>query len=68
MGVPPAKAVNQAGRVEERGTKMPWTKKQKGLFGADYARAKKGRKTRTGMTKTQLRKALKEPTRKSRKK
>lgn len=47
---------------------MPWTKKQKRLFGADYARAKSGKKTTTGMSMKQLRKAIKEPTRKSRKK
>jgi hypothetical protein len=44
---------------------MPWTAKQKGLFGADLARAKKGKKTRTGMSAGQLRKALHEPTKKA---
>lgn len=43
---------------------MPWTKKQKGLFGSDLARAKAGKKTRTGMSVEQLKKALHEPTKK----
>lgn len=44
---------------------MPWTKKQKGLFGADIARAKAGKKTRTGMSIEQLAKAMHEPTKKA---
>jgi len=42
----------------------PYTKKQKGLFGADLARAKAGKPTKTGMTKAQLVEGVKAPTRK----
>jgi len=53
---------------------MPWTKKQKGMFGAAYAAKKSGDKAGLkgpakevykSMTKGELRKALKEPTKES---
>lgn len=47
---------------------MPYTKKQKGLFGADLARAKKGEKTRTGMSVEQLKEGLHAPTKKAKSK
>jgi len=43
---------------------MPYTKKQKALFGADLRRLKAGKKTRTGMSRAQLEEALRAPTRK----
>lgn len=36
------------------------SKKQRGLFGAEYARKKAGKKTRTKMTATELKRHLKE--------
>lgn len=44
---------------------MPYTKKQKALFGADLARARKGKRTRTGMTEAQLVEGIKSPTKKA---
>ena len=41
---------------------MPYTKKQKGLFGADLARAKAGKPTVTGMSRAQLKEGIKAPT------
>ena len=38
----------------------PWSPKQRGLFGADLARKRAGKKTRTGMSEKQLVKALHE--------
>ena len=35
---------------------MPYSESQRRLFGADYARAKAGKATRTGMSKKSLRK------------
>lgn len=43
---------------------MPYTKKQKGLFGADLRRMEEGKKTKTGMSKSQLKEGVKAPTRK----
>lgn len=37
------------------------TRKQQRMMGADYARAKAGKKTRTGMSKPELKKMAKKP-------
>jgi len=47
---------------------MPYTAKQKRLFGADLARQREGKSTRTGMTATQLKEGVKAPTKPPRKK
>ena len=36
------------------------SEKQRGLMGADYARAKRGQSTRTGMSKAELKRHLEE--------
>ena len=40
---------------------MPYTKRQKGLMGADLARKRAGKRTRTGMTEAQLVEGVKSP-------
>ena len=44
---------------------MPYTKKQKALFGADLGRAKAGKKTKTGMSTSQLKEGIKSPTKRA---
>lgn len=41
---------------------MPWTKKQRGLFGSDLARIRAGKRPVTGMSERQLTKAMGEGT------
>lgn len=36
------------------------SERQRGFFGAEYGRKKRGKKTRTGMSKAELRRHLKE--------
>ncbi len=52
----PGKGCKKGGRKHTPIT----SEKQRGLMGADYARAKRGEKTRTGMSKAELRRHLKE--------
>jgi len=47
---------------------MPYTKKTKGLCGADLGRMKKGKKTKTSMTEEQLIECVKSPTKRAVKK
>jgi len=44
---------------------MPWTPKQKRLFGSDLSRLRAGKRGKTGMSERQLVKALHEPTKES---
>lgn len=47
---------------------MPYTKKQKRLFGAELGRLRAGKKTKTGMTEEQLVEGIHAPTKKAVKK
>lgn len=47
---------------------MPYTKKQKALFGAELGRMKKGKKTKTGMSEEQLEEGIHSKTKKAVKK
>ena len=41
---------------------MPYTKKQKKLFGAELGRLRSGKSTRTGMSEAQLKEGVRSPT------
>lgn len=47
---------------------MPYTPKQKALFGAELARIKAGKPTKTGMAPAQLERAIHEPTKRPQRK
>lgn len=46
---------------------MPYTRKQKGLFGSEIARRERGEKPKLDMTMAELKEGVKAPTRKKKK-